>query len=422
MQGWGRISSSEAAAQMMPLVEQALSLDGDLVEAWQLLAYVRWKHDDIEGARAADKRALELDPQNPVVLQRQIFRWSWTHEPERGLVYADELLRVDPLSPLSIGDVVVFYTRLGRFDDAQRMNERLRSLDPLSPGGLWTASGLASSRGDLTTALRLMEEAYRLDPNDPEIPSFTARFYFNLGDAAAANSWNDAALQLDPEAPYAMIMAALLHLHREEEAEAVAIARKLTAPNSFNRWGSRGIALRIVAAPDLAAGNHEEIITRYLTHYPELAEGKFPTRPLFLRNHSVWEAFLVTLDLASVYLHAGERAKAESLLSLVESELPHWPRTGLWVWGYGFADVELHALRGEKEEALAALQEHAKTGMRQMWRWQVLYNPNLESIRDTPEFAAIVAEIEADMAEQLARVREMEKNGELEPIPELAAE
>ncbi len=32
-----------------------------------------------------------------------------------------------------------------------------------------------------------------------------------------------------------------------------------------------------------------------------------------------------------------------------------------------------------------------------------------------------VAEIEADMAEQLARVREMERNGELEPIPEVSA-
>jgi hypothetical protein len=34
----------------------------------------------------------------------------------------------------------------------------------------------------------------------------------------------------------------------------------------------------------------------------------------------------------------------------------------------------------------------------------------------------MVAEIEADMAEQLARVREMERNGELAPIPEIAAE
>jgi hypothetical protein len=84
--------------------------------------------------------------------------------------------------------------------------------------------------------------------------------------------------------------------------------------------------------------------------------------------------------------------------------------------------MELHALRGDKERALAALREGAAKGIRYMWRLRLLYNPNLESIRDTPEFAAIVAEIEADMAAQLARVREMERNGELEPIPELAAE
>jgi hypothetical protein len=131
---------------------------------------------------------------------------------------------------------------------------------------------------------------------------------------------------------------------------------------------------------------------------------------------------LVTLDLASAYLHSGEKAKAESLLSQVESELPHWLKGGASFLSYGIADVELHALRGEKEQALAALREHAAAGTRYMWRWQLLYNPNLESIRDTPEFAAIVAEIEADMAEQLARVREMQRSGELTAIPELAAE
>ncbi len=33
-----------------------------------------------------------------------------------------------------------------------------------------------------------------------------------------------------------------------------------------------------------------------------------------------------------------------------------------------------------------------------------------------------LVKVEADMAEQLARVREMERIGELEPIPELVAE
>ena len=129
---------------------------------------------------------------------------------------------------------------------------------------------------------------------------------------------------------------------------------------------------------------------------------------------------MVALDLASAYLLAGQEADAESLLSVVESELSHWPTAP--PWGYGIADVELHALRGEKEKALAALQKHAEASLRDRWRWQILHNPNLESIRDTPEFAAIVAEIEADMAEQLARVHEMERNGELITIAEATAQ
>ncbi len=56
-----------------------------------------------------------------------------------------------------------------------------------------------------------------------------------------------------------------------------------------------------------------------------------------------------------------------------------------------------------------------------MERFHLLHNPNLESIRDTPEFAAITAEIEADMAAQLERVREMQRNGELEPAPDISA-
>jgi hypothetical protein len=149
-----------------------------------------------------------------------------------------------------------------------------------------------------------------------------------------------------------------------------------------------------------------------------LADGKFPAEWLPI-SLPLWDAFLVTLDLASAYLHAGNIEKAKSLLSLVESELPHWSRKALW--GHGIADIELHALRGEKEQALAALREHAAAGTRYMWRWQLLYNPILESLHGEPEYQAMIAEIEADMAAQLARVREMEKNGELEPIPEVSA-
>jgi hypothetical protein len=68
------------------------------------------------------------------------------------------------------------------------------------------------------------------------------------------------------------------------------------------------------------------------------------------------------------------------------------------------------------------LQRAIDEGWRYFWWYSLRLDPNLESLHDEPEFQAMVAEIEADMAAQLARVREMEKNGELEPIPELAAD
>jgi hypothetical protein len=69
-----------------------------------------------------------------------------------------------------------------------------------------------------------------------------------------------------------------------------------------------------------------------------------------------------------------------------------------------------------------ALRQAIDEGWRRFWWYLLKRDPNLESLHDEPEYQAMVAEIEADMAAQLERVREMERNGELEPIPELVAE
>ncbi len=419
MAGWGMLSSSEASARMRPLVEHALSLDDQMAEAWLYLAFVRRDNGDFAGANTAEERAFALDSRNPLIIRNQILRWQRTREPERGFPYADELLRVDPLSPTSLYFVATLYGRLGRLDDAERMLGRIRTIDPKNPFYLFPTGLIASTRGDLVTALGLLEEATRIDIDDPEVPSWIAMNYFDLGDVAAAEYWNDVASLRDPEAPHLMVVAMLLHLYNSEKDEAIAIARKLARPDSHNRFASRAIALRILAAQDLIARNYEDIITRYLTNYPELADPKFPAERILFADTDVQGAFMVTLDLASAYLRAGQRERAESLFSLVESELPHWPRKTMW--GHDIADVELHALRGEEELALAVLKARATGGMGYQWRWQLLYNPNLESLHDEPEFQAMIAEIEADMAAQLARVREMERNGELEPIPEISA-
>ncbi|MEE9253935.1 MAG: tetratricopeptide repeat protein [Pseudomonadales bacterium] len=417
MGDWGMMTRSEELSRMLPLAEKALSFDDRLAEGWLQLSKARRANGDLDGARAALERARELDPRNPLVLSNLMLKWQVSREPERGLTYADELLRVDPLSPLHLHYIALFELRLGRFAEAERTLDRIRSIDPKSIPYLWGAWVLAISRGDLVGGIRFLEDGLKTDPADYEYPSHIAMHYFELGDVIAAKYWSETALKLDPRTPLAKLVLALLHLDRDEEAKAVKIARELTQPGALSRPGSLEAALRIANAPKLAAGDYEEISTDYLTDYPELRDGNIPYE--FSTTPSA--GISVTLDLASVYLQAGKKAKAESLLSAAESEIPHWPQTAAWHLGYGFANVDLHVLRGDREKALVALREGAANGTRYMWRLQLLYNPNLEPIRDTPEFAAVVAEIEADMAQQLARVREMERNGELEPIPEVSA-
>jgi DNA invertase Pin-like site-specific DNA recombinase len=79
--------------------------------------------------------------------------------------------------------------------------------------------------------------------------------------------------------------------------------------------------------------------------------------------------------------------------------------------------VQIYALQGDKQRALSTLREAIDEGWRALWRYFLKHDSVLESLHDEPEFQAMIEEIEADMAVQLARVREMERRGELTLIP-----
>jgi hypothetical protein len=129
--------------------------------------------------------------------------------------------------------------------------------------------------------------------------------------------------------------------------------------------------------------------------------------------------YQAAIDVALILSRTGEQERADLLLELAFERIQTLPRLGRW--GYGVADVKIYALQGDMQKAFSALQQAIDEGWRNLWWYYLRLDPILESLHDEPEFQAMVAEIEADMAEQLARVREMERNGELEPIPEVSA-
>ena len=76
--------------------------------------------------------------------------------------------------------------------------------------------------------------------------------------------------------------------------------------------------------------------------------------------------------------------------------------------------MQIHALRGDKAKALAALREAEQAGWRgPFWRSYRDVDPALASIRDEPEFKAVFADIERDMARQRAELAARPKDAPL---------
>jgi hypothetical protein len=108
-----------------------------------------------------------------------------------------------------------------------------------------------------------------------------------------------------------------------------------------------------------------------------------------------------------------DQESAARLLDLSEAVIRQGTRLG--VQGFGIADAQLLAVRGAKREALAALRRAARTGWRgPLWRYHRDHDGNLASIRSEPEFKAIFADIERDMAQQRARLAARPKDAPLE--------
>ncbi len=127
---------------------------------------------------------------------------------------------------------------------------------------------------------------------------------------------------------------------------------------------------------------------------------------------STFASFIAAVDLALVLQQTGERARAELLLSRA-SEFRRSLGDGVLkgsgfvdqsYGNYGIADARIAALRGRPAEALAQLRQAERRGWREGWRYYRDHDPAFATIRNEPEFKAVFADIERDMAQQRARL------------------
>jgi tetratricopeptide (TPR) repeat protein len=207
---------------------------------------------------------------------------------------------------------------------------------------------------------------------------------------------------LAPESFGPNVAMQLLHLYRGDLAAALEYGRR--AFENKDMWAIRSHLFEPVRIHEMRAGRYLEARAAFEKIAPELLNEDSPQ--IGNRNYRA------AIDLALILSKLGEHERADWLLESSLQYIQRIPRLGFF-FGYGIADVQIYALQGDKQRALSALQRAIDEGWRDSWWFYLRYDPTLESLHAEPEYQAMIAEIEADMAAQLERVREMERRGEL---------
>jgi len=385
------ISLNDVLEYGEPAISKALTLDGELAEAYVARGAIRAKVGDFATAVGAFQRAIELDPN-----YSKAYHWYgdvlliYLQQPDAALPLLEKAYALDPVSPPLIVTIGQALVGLGRFAEAMDYYQKALEVEPAFASTYYLIGSLhAYAYGRLDLGVRWSMDSYARDPGYITNLYVLSIYYLSLGDEQKAEYWIDRALSSGPDRHLPNRAAALLSFHRGKEAGVLKAADQLQAIAPGN-----DTTLYLL----VATGRYREALRIAAESYPHFSCDLEPEVSL----PALQSAIHVSLALEKT----GERECADRLLDKVLEQTRDMPRLG--AFGYGFADVEIYARQGKKEQALHALRQAIDDDCCVSWWTQAERSPHTELLRDDPEFNAMMDEIRYEMAAQLNQVREME--------------
>ncbi|MEM1189413.1 MAG: tetratricopeptide repeat protein [Pseudomonadota bacterium] len=365
----------EIKALALPAIDRAMALDSRLGEAQATLGSILFNDGDTAGAEAALQRAVALSPNYARAWFGYGTIYNDTGRPAEALKMHLRALELNPLAPHINNAVAVAYEKLGEFTEAAAQFERTTEIAPDYGAVLYRLASLQwNVSGDAAAAITRFEQAFAADPANPWAPALLARLYLDLGDAAQADRWIVKAEALGMSAAAGEVRAMMMTLNGEPPEERLAIAEAYLA--QVTQFGFTDRFLRIARDAHLESGDFAATLDLYRDVHPELF-----AVPLDVS----WVNFSAALDLAYLLKLTGAPIEASALLDAVDRYIVTIPRLGCC--GYGIADVESAAIRGDVDAAIAALKLAIAEGWKADWWWETRYNPNLQILADSSDYA-----------------------------------
>jgi TolB-like protein/Flp pilus assembly protein TadD len=400
----GATTLPPVSAPWQQAIQTALSLDPDNAGAIAVQALYLWSHG-LDGVEDHFEKALQLEPHNAEIMTLYGEYLRKNFRPDQALPLFEMAREMDPVSIDLLRGLARTRWARGEMDQALEIFARIRQVDPSSVSGYGPVGGAYIDIGDMVQGSEWLFKAMEIDPEDSDLSNWVVMVYSSSGDLDRSRKWLEWIDRNQSFNPMTWANMAMLNISEGHLDPAIEYARQAIDSRVQDRWGSDAIMVRtllIWALDRDRTGTALEIIRQA---HPELFD-----QPLFVDASNVFQA----IDTAQLLQHEDRDAEAKKLLQAVIAAYDKpYAVTDSWL-----APGKAHALAllGEKQAALEELRHQVDKGWRLLWRWNTELNPNFESLRDDPEFQAIIEFLGADMERQLEDLRVKEASGEI-PLP-----
>jgi TolB-like protein/Tfp pilus assembly protein PilF len=364
------------------LMEKALELDPFSSDAYTARALINFDRRQFEFAENDLLKAIELNSNYAQARQYYSLMLRRQGRFEDALTQIRVAADLDPIAPFVQIELAGVLWDLGRVEEALSVTRRNIERNPEVPHNYSNMANFHAALGHIGEAQRWIDEASKR-----ELGPYTLRKkcegFLDLGDALSAEHCANQLSEIFPDMREPIIVWWGLHTYRGEWHAAIENQKSLS-----ERSDRRRISTRILA--DLTAGQGDIKRARQLMvdAFPEYLEDNVELTATNLQS---------ALTFAAI-LHAnGETEQRDILLQAMEQKIATMHRTR--GYGYGTLDVYIHAMRSDRDRAIAGLRDAIDTGWRSSW-WWLRRDWKLASLHQDPDFIAMMNELEADILEQ----------------------
>ncbi|MCH7501957.1 MAG: winged helix-turn-helix domain-containing protein [Proteobacteria bacterium] len=379
------------ADSLMPrqsAIDRALELDPMSGEAYTSLAQIKVTEMKHEEAEKYFLKGIYLSPNYATAHHWYAMYLRGSGRYEEALPHIRKAIEFDPMVPALTATLGSLLWDLGRVEEAQAALLKGIGRNPEFPRFYTTMSSQLLALGRIGEAVNWFRAATRLAPSNFRLVVFECYLYLELAADQLAERCYDSVEDSFGERAFGRRLD--LYLFRSQMGGEAAKLIEQLAQRDLGHY-----MMNFLARLHFLNGEADKARSIWQDLWPELyGDEDIIVKANEMLKHS-FEMQTIVYVAYTLYVD-GQLDRADYLFDHALETMQSMHRVrGI---GYDEMDVFIHAMRGEKRKAIAALREAIDMGWRRGW-W-VLRSPLYDSMREEPEWVGLVNELEADIARQ----------------------